>query len=665
MKRLSALFVIVGLCFAFNVFHGQLQTAENLVSNPGFEEEFAAGDGETPQNVATGWTAWHIPRKDSSPAYANHAPFYNEETVRTRGDEPGKAQVYFNQYATHQGGISQQVENLTVGTSYRFSIYSWVWSSIGQDWDISEQPGNVSVRVGIDPSGGTDGASEDIVWSTTAVFLYNAYYQYSVIAAAKSTTITVFVESTVGEPVANNYVYLDDAVLEVATQNVVIIDSTPTSETNDELSGEGQEEATPTQEPTAIATETETATATATATATPTVTATASATVTPDAGQQQESRSSQQDEDTGKSEPAATDEPAATEVPTVTDEPTATEEPTATDEPTASDEPTVTAIPPTATPPPTDTVELTATEEDSATDAPADEDSIADTYPETVTHIVVEDDTISAIALQYGSTEDAIKDANGLSSSLIVVGQRLIVPINPPDPTTTPLPPDEPTPTASPIPPTETPTPTATPVSYTVQTGDTLLDVAVAYGTTVEALVQLNGIQNPDQLAVGLVLLIPTPEPPLPPTATPQSQPIIDSVTSSTSYTIYTVQIGDTLDGIATRFNTTIAALVQMNGIANPSRIDPGQILRIPAAAGEGTPSGDPDQLPTATATATTVPSPTPIPTSLPTTYIVQTGDTLFQIAERFGVSVVELAALNNILDYSQIYTGQVLGIPG
>jgi len=593
MKRLSALIFIVVLCLALNVFYGQPQTAENLLTNPGFEGEYVEQDGEAPQNVATGWNAWHIPRSDSSPAYANHAPFYNEETVRTRGDEPGKAQVYFNQYATHQGGLYQQVDNLTVGTDYRFSIYAWVWSSIGQDWGISEQPGNVSVRVGIDPSGGTDGTSEDIVWSTTAVFLYNAYYQYSVIAAAESATMTVFVESTVGEPVANNYVYLEDAVLEAATQNVVVVDSTPTSETNEELAGDAEAGATPTLEPTSTS--------------------------------------------------------------------------------TAAQEPTGTEIPPTDTLVPTNTAEPTATEEAGTVDEP-DGAAISDLYPETVVHIVVEDDTISAIALQYGSLEEAIKDANGLTSSLIVVGQQLIVPINLPAPTDTPLPPDLPTPTQTPIPPAETPTPTATPIPtatqaptatpvvYIVQTGDTLLDIAVAYRTTVEAMIQLNGIQNPNQLAVGLVLLIPTPNPTPLPTATPQIHLTALAESTITAYTTYTVQIGDTIDEIATQFNTTIDAIVRLNGISNPSRIYPGQVLQIPAAPGEGTPTGDQQD---AIATATTAPSPTPIPTSAPTTYTVQAGDTLFQIAQRFGVSVVELGTFNNIIDYNAVFPGQLLIIPG
>jgi len=59
--------------------------------------------------------------------------------------------------------------------------------------------------------------------------------------------------------------------------------------------------------------------------------------------------------------------------------------------------------------------------------------------------------------------------------------------------------------------PTPTPTraaPTTTAVSYTVRPGDTLSGIAAAYGTTVEALIRLNGMANADQLAIGQVLQI-------------------------------------------------------------------------------------------------------------------------------------------------------------
>ncbi len=53
---------------------------------------------------------------------------------------------------------------------------------------------------------------------------------------------------------------------------------------------------------------------------------------------------------------------------------------------------------------------------------------------------------------------------------------------------------------------------------------------------------------------------------------------------------IYTVRAGDTLASIARRYNTTVAALAQLNGIANPNRIYVGQRLRVPAP-GSGTPT--------------------------------------------------------------------------
>lgn len=45
--------------------------------------------------------------------------------------------------------------------------------------------------------------------------------------------------------------------------------------------------------------------------------------------------------------------------------------------------------------------------------------------------------------------------------------------------------------------------------------------------------------------------------------------------------TIYTVQPGDTLSGIARRFGTTVEKLAKLNGIRNPDRINVGQQLRI------------------------------------------------------------------------------------
>ncbi|MCK6508490.1 LysM peptidoglycan-binding domain-containing protein [Myxococcota bacterium] len=112
----------------------------------------------------------------------------------------------------------------------------------------------------------------------------------------------------------------------------------------------------------------------------------------------------------------------------------------------------------------------------------------------------------------------------------------------------------------------------------------------------------------------------------------------------------YTVQQGDTLGRIAQRFGTTVAALQQANGIANPDRIQVGQTLVIPN-----------QQTTTAPPVTSTTPAPPP-PTA--GSYTVRSGDTLFGIAQRFGTTVPALQQANGITNPNQIQAGQVLTLP-
>lgn len=97
--------------------------------------------------------------------------------------------------------------------------------------------------------------------------------------------------------------------------------------------------------------------------------------------------------------------------------------------------------------------------------------------------------------------------------------------------------------------------------TYTVQAGDTLSGIAQRYGTTYQQLAQLNGIANPNLIYPGQVLKI---------------QGAAQQATE-----MHTVQSGDTLSGIAQRYGTTYQQLAQINGIANPNLIYPGQVLRL------------------------------------------------------------------------------------
>jgi LysM repeat protein len=119
--------------------------------------------------------------------------------------------------------------------------------------------------------------------------------------------------------------------------------------------------------------------------------------------------------------------------------------------------------------------------------------------------------------------------------------------------------------------PTQVPPPSG-PVSYTVKAGDTLGEIAKAFGTTVDSIVSANSgtysslASNPNAIEVGWVLTLP------------------DVVGSGT----YTVRQADTLDTIATENNTTIEVLISLNEDVYPSlrtepwKLEIGWVLRLP-----------------------------------------------------------------------------------
>lgn len=117
----------------------------------------------------------------------------------------------------------------------------------------------------------------------------------------------------------------------------------------------------------------------------------------------------------------------------------------------------------------------------------------------------------------------------------------------------------------APIPAGATP-PQSAPETYIVQPGDTLTAIAARYHTTVAALKQLNKLGESDLIQVGQKLLIPTDDAP-------------------TTTTRYIVQADDTLYRIALQYGTTVRTLAQLNDLAHPNLIAPGQALAIPPNA--------------------------------------------------------------------------------
>lgn len=158
--------------------------------------------------------------------------------------------------------------------------------------------------------------------------------------------------------------------------------------------------------------------------------------------------------------------------------------------------------------------------------------------------------------------------------------------------------------------------------THTVRAGETLAGIAASHGTTVAALREANGITDPNRIMAGARLTIPG-------AATP-------SPSASTSYR---VRRGDTLGSIATRVGTTIAALVEQNGLANANLIRVGQVLTLPASA------------PAAA---------TPTPAGAAQHHVVRAGDTISRVAARYGITQQQLIDANGLTD-GKIYVGQRL----
>jgi len=110
----------------------------------------------------------------------------------------------------------------------------------------------------------------------------------------------------------------------------------------------------------------------------------------------------------------------------------------------------------------------------------------------------------------------------------------------------------------------------------------------------------------------------------------------------------HVVQPGENLFRIALKYGVSVSALSRVNGIVNPTMVYVGQTLIIPAGNSGATP-----------------PQPSPPIASGGGTHVVATGENLFRIAMRYGLTTAQLAAANGIVNPNSVYVGQVLRIPG
>lgn len=203
-------------------------------------------------------------------------------------------------------------------------------------------------------------------------------------------------------------------------------------------------------------------------------------------------------------------------------------------------------------------------------------------------YIVKKGDSLWSIANKYGLTVDKLKDINNLSSNMLSVGQKLLINDG-------------------------TNVDNVNENYYIVKSGDTLYSIAKKYGLTVDELKKMNNLSS-NTLSINQKLLVG------------------NDMSTDDNYDVYVVKSGDTLWGIASKYNTSVDKIKDINNL-NSNNLSIGQKLLVPG-----------NNLGTKK-------------------YIVKSGDTLYKIAQNNGTTVTDLINLNN-LKTTNLSIGQVLNIP-
>ncbi|WP_434640520.1 LysM peptidoglycan-binding domain-containing protein [Thermoanaerobacterium thermosaccharolyticum] len=182
--------------------------------------------------------------------------------------------------------------------------------------------------------------------------------------------------------------------------------------------------------------------------------------------------------------------------------------------------------------------------------------------------------------------------------------------------------------------------------TYVVKSGDTLFSIAKKFNTSVESIISRNNIVNPSLIYPGQTLIIPV------------------------TGVYYTVMPGDTVYIIGQKFGIPYESIIYVNNILYPYTIYPGQMLFIPGANKLMQSESEIHQMyytPPMTPIGEMYDMPPTAPTQhmpCPTYYVVQPGDTLWSISNRFGISLDEIIRANYFMDPNMIYPGQTIIIP-
>lgn len=212
LKKLVMLAVLLGAVFTF-ASSLIAQEGDNLLRDPGFEDTamkvISQADGAL-FAVHNAWEGWFT----ESPRTADWQNRVPNATARVQGfiRSGNRAQEVSRGYATFTAAIYQTV---TVPANSNVNGGAWVVMDIAGS---NAADARSHVRVGIDPTGGTNPLSPAVVWSAQTTNPIGNYRQLTVSATAQGTQVTLFLFATQEVPTQGNAVFWDDAHLRVTGQ---------------------------------------------------------------------------------------------------------------------------------------------------------------------------------------------------------------------------------------------------------------------------------------------------------------------------------------------------------------------------------------------------------------------------------------------------------------
>jgi len=181
-------------------------------------------------------------------------------------------------------------------------------------------------------------------------------------------------------------------------------------------------------------------------------------------------------------------------------------------------------------------------------------------------------------------------------------------------------------------------------VRHKIRRGETVSSIASKYGVSQYAIFEANNLSRYSRIYAGKSLIVPVPLDGNYTTRAPKSR-------YASGGNTYVVQKGDNLWDISRSFGTTPESLRKLNYLGNSSRIYVGQVLKLPGSARNTEAADRPDY--------------DRQPAGDTRSYVVKKGDTVWDIARKYGTTTATLRRLNGLNRSSRIFVGQKLLVTG